>query len=303
MDDETGAQSPESTGTEVEYAETPEPQSPAEGAAQAPGEPGAGGVTPEGAPQPEPAFTRAQFDEAMSGVAGQYQERFDQLGRYMRTLADQVAGLRQPAQPKPQQPQLTPDLPEFNEIFAGGDSYKMHQLMKARDEHHAKRYEELNNQFQAMSGRLQQDKLTNQYFEYYNNLVNQACETHPVFKDPFCREQLEHYVAAKANQNRVRGVRTAIDVAGIAKRMSDSWTAMADRRYQEKITGTQPLPPGQQPQPPAPGTRPPPGTPTRPGAKPRREVKDLSDLEAACAETLPGIHAQAAQEMGWDDEG
>jgi hypothetical protein len=300
-----GAQPPEPT-IEGEYADSTDLQSQgAEGAQQGAGLEGEGGQ-PEGTPTATPQYmTREQFDEMSAGLAGQYQERFDQLGQAMNYLAQQIHGLRQPAQPKPQPQQLTPDLPEFDQMFSGGDSYKMHRLMTEREAAWQRKFDELNNQFQHLSGSIQEERLTSQYYNYYKGLVDQAAEAMPVFKDPFAREQLEHYVSASANANRNSNRR--IDVMGIAKRMSDHWNKMAEARYQEKIGG-QPLPPGQQPpppgsqQPPPAGTRPPQGTATRPGEPTKREVKDFSDLEAACAEALPGIHAQAAQELGWDKE-
>ncbi len=312
--------------SEPEYAEPPEPQPGAEGSPQEPGQP-AGGA-PEGAPAPkyltEEAFEQrvaAAIQEGLGGVAGQYQSQIDQMQANMNLMYTAMNQQRRPAQPQPPK-QSMPNLPDFHNMMQEGDSYGIHNMLKERDAHWQQQISDLARNNQQISQRINQEREENAIYEHFNRQTDEAARQFPIFTDPEARRYLEHQVAAVAHAERYAGRNPrGVNVLQVARQMTDHWNAMAQRINQGGLApvppaaapgGPQlaPLPQPGQPQPGQPlqplqplppGARPPVGAPTVPGVPPFGEIKDISDLEAACATHLPGIAEQARLEMG-DEE-
>ncbi|MFO7902312.1 MAG: hypothetical protein R6U98_06620 [Pirellulaceae bacterium] len=228
-------------------------------------EPGTGEVAPESQGAiPEP-ITREMLDEALSGVAGQYQDRIDALGQQMQQLQQFLMYQRQ-SQTKPQtQQQHQGVVPEFDR-FAEMRPQDAHRLLKQLEERIQATERAATQRYEQLTQREKQKDQAERYYQYLYNETETAAKSDPMFQDPAARDFLEKQIVAHIQAS--GGNLQKVNIPQIAKKTVEFIQKMADSKVKEKMSAS-PGPP-----------RPPSGSAAKPG-KPPLNVTSLDDFDKA----------------------
>jgi hypothetical protein len=277
------------------------------GAADSGAAEGGGTTTPDavgGESQGSPSYvTSDAFQEAMGSVASEFQQHFDSFNHQLQSLTNQLGTLnrQRTAQRQPKPPAI-PELPDFHNIMAEGNSYEMRKILAERDAHYQQLIERNARRTEAVENRMRRDEMERRYLEYFQGQTNSAAKQFPMFQDPKARNYLEHQVAAVVAN--CGGDIRRVNVLQIAKELNDWTQAMKSAALTEK-TGGMPTPgiePGAGGETTSPGA-PPKGTASKPRLKDfdASTIKDEADLDKAVEEFMPQIEEMRAAEEGWEE--